>query len=161
MGKLYIHYGSNKFDIKKFHPIRNVQLFAKPYGGLWASPIDSPMNWENWCKRENFHLSALKQNFTFRIRPDSKILYINNTKILDSLPKVKALSGFEEFQAWDCLDFEELSKEYCAIEISLSQEERNDCDFWKSLYHRLYGWDCDSILIMDPNCMILEKSQKV
>ena len=41
------------------------------------------------------------------------------------------------------LDFEKLSKEYDAIEVFISKDEQ--------LYWDLYGWDCDSILIMNSD----------
>ena len=40
-----------------------------------------------------------------------------------------------------CLDFEKLSKDYDAIEV---------IDIGK-FYWALYGWDCNSILIMNPD----------
>ena len=39
------------------------------------------------------------------------------------------------------LDFEELKKEYDAIEVIISD----------GLYYALYGWDCDSILILNKD----------
>ena len=44
---------------------------------------------------------------------------------------------------WLILDFEKIAKEFGAIEVNISSDEK--------LYWKLYGWDCDSILIMNPN----------
>ena len=51
---------------------------------------------------------------------------------------------------WCCLDFELLTYEYDAIELHLS-EDNSRGDFMECLYWVLYGWDCDSILIMNPD----------
>jgi len=40
----YIHYGSDKFDIRKFKEVEN-DMFLKPKGGLWASPVNSYIRW--------------------------------------------------------------------------------------------------------------------
>ena len=39
------------------------------------------------------------------------------------------------------LDFEAIALKYDAIEVNISND-------WK-LYDALYGWDCDSILVMN------------
>ena len=52
-------------------------------------------------------------------------------------------------QVRDGIDFESLSKSYDAIELHLSDSEDN-------LYMMLYGWDCDSILIMNPDVIVCD-----
>lgn len=42
---------------------------------------------------------------------------------------------------------------YDAIELSLSADHR--------LYWDLYGWDCDSILVMNPDKIKIETSTRV
>ena len=44
------------------------------------------------------------------------------------------------------IDFEALAREYDVLECSLSK--------YPSLYWSLYGWDCDSILVMNPNVIV-------
>lgn len=154
MSKIYIHYGSDEFNPEKFKPIKNKLMSTKPEGGLWASPIDSPQNWKNWCETEKFHLEKLQKSFTLQLRPNAKVLYINYAERLDLLPKQKPLVGLEHFDNWDCLDFEKIAKKYDAIELSLSQETTRGQEYWKSLSYKLYGWDCDSILILNPKCIM-------
>lgn len=38
----YVHYGSSSFDESQFSPIHN-ELFMKPSGGFWASPVNTQM----------------------------------------------------------------------------------------------------------------------
>lgn len=144
MGKRYIHYGSPKFNAEVFAPIRNCRAFTKPDGGLWASPVDAKHGWKQWCKDNSFRECRKENSFTFTLTPDAKVLYICSVIGLDSLPQVKdefALSN------WCLLDFEKLLEQgYDAVEISITAAPR--------LYWSLYGWDCDSILVMNPDVIM-------
>lgn len=144
MGNKYIHYGSSKFDINKFNKIENRSWFTKPDGGFWASNINSEYSWKDWCLDQEFMLDELKQNFKFDLSKDSKILKIEDHSQLNDLPEIKIDKIFNKLlrKTWKLLDFEELSKNYDAIEVLISKD--------RQLYWDLYGWDCDSILIMNP-----------
>ena len=52
MGKTYIHYGATQ--LHEIQPVKNERFFSKPTGGLWASPVDEPFGWKEWCEREHF-----------------------------------------------------------------------------------------------------------
>ena len=139
---IYVHYGHKKFYKEMCGPIENIQLFTKPKGGFWASRIDAKFGWKDWCIDQEFRDIDENDAFRFRLKDDAKVLYINNTDILSTLPmarnKLPLLRDINIF-----LDFEKLSKEYDAIEVNISE-----CH---DLYYSLYGWDCDSILIMNPD----------
>ena len=51
------------------------------------------------------------------------------------------------------IDFEKLASRYDAIEVLISKDGR--------LYSALYGWDCDSILILNPNVIITIKNKEL
>lgn len=153
MSKIYIHYGSDKFDPKKFKTIKNVMISTKPEGGLWGSPLDSEEGWKEWCERNNFRTNLLEKFFVFSLKPGTRLLFLDEVTQLDDLPKVKNPAIFDNFNLWCCLDFEKLSEQYDAIEITLSHEKSHRYEFWGGLYDKLYGWDCDSICIMNPNCI--------
>ena len=59
----YIHYGSKK--LHKIKPIKNQPYFPKPEGGLWASPVDAPFGWKEWCEREHFRKNSEENSFKF------------------------------------------------------------------------------------------------
>lgn len=136
--KVYIHYGHNRFDRSIFKPIKNKDMpWVKPTGGLWASPIDADYGWRNWCNDEKFRECVEGNSFKFTL-PDANILYISSVKDTMGLP-IKSVHFESIF-----LDFEELVRMgYDAIELNISSD--------RELYWRLYGWDCDSILVMNPN----------
>lgn len=120
-----------------FNPIVNCQHFSKPTGGLWASPVDANNGWKVWCDAENFRECEIENSFTFTLRDDANVLYIDSKECLTDLPKQNTWHDI-----WCTLDFEKLMETYDAVELNLSAAP--------NLYFELYGWDCDSILIMNP-----------
>lgn len=135
----YIHYGHDKFEPILFNAITNVPMFTKPKGGLWGSRKDSEYGWKECCKDLDIDIN-LESSFEFSLKPDARLLTI------DSCEKLLGLSKFQiksTFLRNSFLDFEKIAQEYDAIEVLISE----DAD----LYYELYGWDCDSILIMNPD----------
>ena len=93
------------------------------------------MDGENGVMMKNLEKMMRKMQSDY-----TKILYIDSEDKLLNLPIQKNCI----IKSWKCLDFEELLKNYYdAIEVDISK-----C--W-ALYNELYGWDCDSILIMNPD----------
>lgn len=139
----YIHYGDKIFNRNKFSKIKNIN-FVKPEGGLWASRIDSKYGWIDWVKDNNFRTDEYRNDnyFKFKLNDKAKILIIDSVDILKKLP-INRNIPYPIIASWVNLDFEELSKKYDAIEVLISKDER--------LYWELYGWDCDSILIMNED----------
>ena len=83
---IYVHYGHKKFCKEMCEPIENIQLFTKPKGGFWASRIDAKFGWKDWCIDEEFRDIDENDAFRFKLKDDAKVLYINNTNILSTLP---------------------------------------------------------------------------
>lgn len=143
MNKTYIHYGANRFCIDKFKEIKNDYEFTKPQAqsGLWASDINAHYGWRDWCITNNFETERLKKSFTFTLINCANVLTIDSIEALKKLP-IKETS-----YPWTCLDFERLKDEGVdAIEVNISK-----C---RELYFELYGWDCDSILIMNKDIIL-------
>jgi hypothetical protein len=137
----YIHYGHSNFNKDMFYKIKNDSCFTKPIGGLWASRINAKFVWKEWCEREKFRECHKENSFQFKLKDNSRILKIQNAKQLSKLPKNKS----DLSTIYVCLDFEKLSKKYDAIEVLISNDNK--------LYWDLYGWDCDSLLVMNPECI--------
>lgn len=152
----YIHYGSTQFHT--IQPIVNRPLYAKPFGGFWASATNAEYGWKDWCEDENFHVESLKESFTFTLSDDAKIIHLYSSAQLDELPQLQPMPGLENMRnMWALLDFEALEKEYDGIELHLSEEQFNvgAIDYFDTgLYYKLYGWDCDSILIFHDHVVI-------
>lgn len=152
----YIHYGSQNFIQEYFMPITNKPLFVKPTGGLWASPIDAQYGWAEWCKNNDFREIRKENSFSFELTDDAKVYHVYSVKDLEKLPiQEDDVSKIIGSSSMVYLDFEKISKDYDAIELHLSEEKIEIDHFLNGLYWKLYGWDCDSILIMNPNIIKL------
>ena len=142
----YIHYGHTEFDPELFMRPHNERMFTKPYGGLWGSRIDAKCSWKHWCECEHFRDCCEDNSFTFTLTEDANVLHICSVVDLQDLPKVDSKSF--DYTDWCCLDFERLlAYGVDAVELHLSEDYR--------LYWSMYGWDCDSILIMNPEVVVV------
>lgn len=136
----YIHYGHKKFQINRFVPIRNEELRNKPFGGLWASRTDAKYGWKEWNEDKQFRECEEENSFKFTLSTNANVLEIHSHKDLSKVPQVKK----SIFNGSFLPDFEKLlSDGVDAIELFISDD--------RELYWSLYGWDCDSILIMNPD----------
>ena len=145
MSKKYIHYGHKKFDSNLFCPIKNRRCFTKPHGGLWASPVAAKFGWKNWNDGEHFCECREENSFIFTLRENAQVITIRSVEEAKRLPQNHDPEF--DFDLWVTPDFEKLVESgYDAIELVLSAD-------WE-LYLALYGWDCDSILILNPEVVV-------
>lgn len=155
MKEIYRHYGNAKFEINKFNNIKN-QNFNKPLGGLYASPLkDVDISWKEWCEREKFRLDKLNKYFDFRLRDNAKVLTLKTKDDLVKLPRLKISYEVNETvhkYNFD-IDFEKIAEEFDAIMVCMYRSPIEN--FRDSLYWQLYGWDCDTLLVCNPNIIDL------
>ena len=145
---IYIHYGDNEFDKNKFAEIKNKQFWVKPKGGLWASRLNGINSWKRWCIAEEFCLEKLEKYFKFKLKENTRFLQIESSNQLKYLPRVKSpipqLEGTGIY-----LDFEKIKEDFDAIEVLISKDNQ--------LYWDLYGWDCDSLLVLNKDVIEIIK----
>ena len=144
----YIHYGHKEFINELFEPIRERALFVKPYGGLWASRSDSTDSWKKWCESNEFHLSKYSDDnyFKFYLKQGTRLLIIDHHEQLNDLPHIEIKKKYGiEMKELCFIDFQKLAKEYDAMEVLISKDYQ--------LYWDLYGWDCDSLLVFNKDCI--------
>ena len=151
--KTYIHYGSKQFDKERFVPILNRYPRNKPIGGLWASEVDAPISWRNWCEQNEFYPERNTEDncFRFNLADNAKILTlrcVNDVKLLPQLSNERFGHYFPDFQ-------EIIKQGYDVIDYRLSDDTGANCNLYHGdLYYALYGWDCDSILVLNPDVII-------
>lgn len=136
-----IRYGSESFDRTAFTPIENKIGWVKPYGGLWASPVGSEWGWKQWCVSEEFHLEELEKSFEFN--------YTGNIFVIDSEADAKKMPVIkDEYTIYFARpDFEKMQRSgYDAIHLTVNGQD--ETRFSRECC--LYGWDCESVLIMNP-----------
>lgn len=150
MDRVYRHYGSSVFDISKFEPVGNafgITFMNKPHGGLWASPVDSHNNWHDWCVSENFNKRSLDKYFDFTLKNNSKILSINKISDLNKIND--HIEIIQDFYIKVRVDFESLVEAgYDAVYSTYNFETAQI----------FYGWDVDSLLVLNPDCISLKES---
>lgn len=182
MKKKYIHYGSDKFDPDRFEDISNWEDYhtckshlglwsaPKPHGGLWAAPINpkDSWGWKEWCETNEFHTERLAKSFEFTLTDNAKVLYLNDMlhevdtdeylSVDKSIEKAvhinDYLSGLRRDRRRDIedlaldIDFYYLKNvyHYDAIEVKIDS----------IFYWLLYGWDVDSLLVLNPDCIVVK-----
>lgn len=152
--------------------------------GLWGSPVDSDISWKAWNAGSGFRECDDINSFRFRIRDGFKILKVDSTKsAIHLIEKYLSVSGtlrlyfkrdgvhydseqdlrnakddcidymmctepaFCDIPSFAGLDFIKMQSDgYSGMEISIT-----DCP---KLYYLLYGWDCDSIVIWNPEAVV-------
>lgn len=147
----YIHYGSNQFQRERFVPIKNSRYFCKPTGGLWASPVDAEYGWKEWNEDSNFRPCDTTNSFRFRLADNANVLHIRGEKDISKLILLQKERKFANDMVYP--DFEEMkSKGVDAIEVHLSEDKTIR---WETrLYWLLYGWFCDSIVVLNPDVIV-------
>ena len=141
----YIHYGFPRFEPRLFQPIRNVKGRTKPSGGLWAARADR-YGWLEFCLDMDFPPERTATSFVFSIRRGAKVIHLSVPEDLEGLPRFDTrqplrLRGYP----WPPLDFEELRRRGVdAIEVEI-----------KDLRQHLPTWDCDSLLVLNPDVIVL------
>ena len=88
----YIHYGHKHFELNEFEPIRNRELFPKPFGGFWASPVNAEYGWKDWNEAEHFRECKLENSFKFQLDEKAKVLRIKSVNDLEDVLKAATQS---------------------------------------------------------------------
>lgn len=136
------HYGAAQYDPALFIPIKN-DLWVKPRGGLWTSPLSSRHSWYRFCLENNFRLDEL--TIWFDLRLVGRWVTINGQHDLQQLPWL--FRGMMSSGP----DFEEILRQgYDAIHLTELGEWRTRDPL---LRRHLLGWDCESVLILNPEAL--------
>ena len=127
---------------------------AKPEGGLWGSQKDAVRGWKEWCEGNEFHverLERLEHSFQFTLAESANILHLNSAADLQGLPMV--VHELVPVSMWVCLDFEKLAADGVdAIQVNISGDTTEN--HREGLYWKLYGWDCDSIVVLNKDIIV-------
>ena len=145
LAEALIHFGSKNYRPELIEPIKN-DNWMKPKGGLWTSPVNSEWGWKHWCEAENYRDCDEEKSFKVILNADAKIFVINSLEDLKNAPLINFKIG-EGYQK-QYLDFELLAKNYDAIWLTEKGQNETHLSYPLSLY----GWDCESVLIMNPCC---------
>lgn len=157
-------YGIGDFDSAKFDKPTNWTKYRmarnKPFGGLWGTPTDEgSFGWTQWNERERFLAYDDDDYFEFVFKPNAKIYVIKTKEDIARLPQQwdsQAMRGkvdtlnYSVAMQYGCEfypDFERISQKYDAIEYH-HNADTGSC---------LYGWDCDCVLVLNPDAIEIVK----
>ena len=140
------HYGNNRFIKERFKPIADIPFRKKPSGGLWTSPVDSNYGWIDWNEMENFADVSTYFDITFR----GEVFEINSVEDMNKLPWIESNGTW--FISFEPLVF----MGYDAIHLTDKGQEDTRLTYPKSLY----GWDCETVLIMNELSIINHPSHQ-
>lgn len=145
MENILIHYGADKYDKSLVKPIIN-RNWNKPEGGLWTCPKNSTWGWKEWATNEGFTETTDENSFELLLKEGAKLFIIDSLQDLLNAPLfVFQVESFSQ----QYLDFELLATKYDAIWLT----EKGQNETHHSYPTNLYGWDCETVLIMNPDCI--------
>lgn len=141
----YIHYGHKSFEENKFDSPQNIPYRNKPTGGLWGSPVDAVLGWREWCEAESYSDCKESNSFVFELKDTANVLVI---KSMDNVSKLTTTK--ESVDCMKAFDFEKMLADGIDAILFLVSECRE-------LYMEMYGWDCDSILVLNKNVIVIKE----
>ena len=154
----YGHFGTGTFHPEYFVKITNDPVRSKPYGGLWASHVNASRGWEEFCSREQYDVASLRKHFDFTLRPDANVYIVRTMKDLTVLPMREnpnpAVYGMYLPDFEKCI---ELGID--AVELAWYGDEFRQTDSGP-VGGTLRSWDCDSIVILNPDIILTEDITK-
>ena len=140
----YIHYGHKQFDPGMFQKPQNVSYWNKPSGGLLASAEDAKYGWKAWNEVEEYRECREDNAFRFNLAPTASILCVHSVAAALELPLQE--DGVHH-RGNKHYDFEKLIADGVdVIDFCVSADE--------GLYWEMYGWDCDCILVLNPDVIV-------
>jgi len=145
-----IHYTDKKDwslkPIKITNPWKGDGLSIKPLGGIWCSPSNSKYSWKDWCKAESFGRGK------YRVELD---VDLTNFVIIDSVEDCLSRLIWVEpkNRINSCIDFEQM-KSNGVTGIYLTDKGQAETRFMTPYSKSLYGWDCESLVILDEKAIL-------
>lgn len=152
--KSWVHCGIGDISEEKFERIddpskRKRHVVGKPDGGLWASPVNSKLGWETWCKLNEFfddiYCDGNNKHF-FKLKDTAKIAEIDSLLDLQVLlKKYKKKSGYS-LDPYE-LDYIKMQEDgYDGVYLT----ERG---VQETVYECLRNWDVESIVLFNLDCI--------
>lgn len=155
----WLHIGTHIIDKEQFKPIKNIPLFPKPDGGIWASPLQLNetyrSDWHQFCMGV-WGKTMNQKGVVFSFKRNSRFYVIDTHKDLIGLTEKTGIATdalteqLSVFMKRSHVDFEKATKLYDVIYLTQQGQYETRTPFQNREYN-LYGWDCESCLILNPD----------
>jgi len=133
-----IHYTANESWALKPIMVANGS-HSKPFGALWASPVDSGQGWAQWCRVAGYRLGSLATAISLDIS-------LENALVIDSQADLGRLDwrqdGLYRYPDWE-------SMANRGVDVVYLTSDGLDATRWE-----LYGWDCESVVVLNSQAVI-------
>ena len=154
----YIVLGKTELKEELFNKDLTNNGINKPKGGLWSSPYnkDTISGWYQFCKEENFVKADNTVGVIFTLKEEARIYTIDTKEDLDNLANKYPIVVKENLRYNFMIDYTKVSKDYDAIYLT-------DKGQWATRFSRpntLYGWDCETLLVLNFNAIDLDSMEK-
>lgn len=154
MKNQFLIIGIKELDKSKWiNPINS--NFIKPIGGLWASTYTPNTKhksaWHEWCYYNMPHWIE-EDAVVFELNKNAKILSIDGQEDFNEMLQRytdKAMKNLDiRLPTIPFIDFEKIAQSYDCIHLTEKGEIST-----RFGTPSLYGWDCESLLILNYNCI--------
>lgn len=138
-----VHYTRDKnFKLRPIK-IEEGELPIKPKGGIWASPLDASFGWKDWCELAKF--GNISSEYPVILDLDTtNFIVVDRGSDLDKLP------WYKKFGVLESIDFKKLVNQ--GVD-GIYLTSRGEAETRFTYPRTLYGWDCESVLILNKRCI--------
>ena len=154
----YIVLGKTELKEELFNTDLTDNGINKPKGGLWSSPYnkDTISGWYQFCKEENFVKADNTVGVIFTLKEEARVYTIDSKEDLDNLVNKYPNDVLAILKEIAGLNFIAVSKDYDAIHLT----EEGQWKTRNTYPNTLYGWDCETLLVLNFNAIDLDSMEK-
>jgi hypothetical protein len=152
--------GMKELSKDKFVEIKNNEGFNKPIGGLWACPYypnkEYVSAWQEWCS-SNMPDWLSEDSIIITLKENTKYYCIANQDNLQDFINIVGeqkdiIQSITGMKLWTYPDFEKAKESFDAIYLTENGAWRTHIPNERP-HLNLYGWDCESVLITNFDCI--------
>lgn len=141
------HYTNDaEFDLQPIQIDPTHHFINKPIGSLWVSPCDAIYNWHRWCDHNQYPLGYYRYCITL---DTTNIITISDLADCEALPQVTIDETYH--LKWFIADYPALQK--MGIDAVWLTNDGLDLYSQQTYVSVFYGWDCESIAILNARCV--------
>lgn len=168
MDVVFRTYGTSKLDNRQYGLVTEqtvgYSLGAKPYNNdscLWGSPKNGRDTWKDFAEGE--FADELEEDYfdkfvDFKIKPNARVLIINNAKMIMSLPLTRPKKCLDDFP----INWNRIFKAYDVVYVNWTRLYNN---YYKHFDNRskadeieygfAYNYSCNTIMVKNLNAITI------